>query len=185
VHRDDTTWILEVPSWQDGGLYRAELASPAARATTLAGLSRAPLATASDSGTVSVAVSRPFHFLGGRRVPRPVAVTLENRTDRPWPGFDPQPEGLVRLRYAFVAPSGEVAIEETAALAVDVPARHLLTIPVPITPPAREGTFRLRVDLVQRLEGRDQPLAVPPFELEVQVRPGTAAVDDYEPPRRE
>jgi hypothetical protein len=185
AYRDDATWILEVPDWQAGGLYLAALASTAPRPTTLAGLSRAPVPTTPDAGAVSASVSRPFHFLGGRRIPRPVPVTIENRTDRAWPGFDPQTEGLVRLRYAFVRPSGEVAVEESAALAVDVPARHQLTVPVPIAPPAEAGSFRLRVDLVQRLAGRDRPLAIPPFELDVSVRPGTAAVDDYEPSRGE
>ena len=134
---------------------------------------------------MSIEVSRPFHFLGGRRIPRPVRTTLENRTDRSWAGFDPQTEGLVRLRYAFVAASGEVVVEESAALAVDVPAHQVLTVLVPISPPARQGAFRLRIDLVQHLAGRDRPLAIPAFELDVLVRPGTALVDDYEPSRRE
>ena len=110
-----------------------------------------------------------FHYAGRRRIPKLVSLRVENRGLHTWPGLDPDPEGLVRLRYSFVAPNGSVALVESSALALDLaPGAH--TLSVPITPPARSGRYRLRADLVQRVRGDDRALAADPFELEVEVR---------------
>ena len=94
---------------------------------------------------------------------------VTNLGTRTWPGLDPNPEGLVRLRYAFIAPDGSTLLQETSALAADVEPGEA-TLSVPVFPPARAGRYRLHADLVQRQDGEDRPLPLPAIELAVEVR---------------
>jgi hypothetical protein len=170
AHSDAATWIFEIPDWERGGRFMEALIAPGARATTFAGLSRAPLELPESAGTLALGALAPFEFAGDLRAPALVEVTIENRSEQPWPGLDVQTEGLVRLRYAFVAADGSEVLTETAALAADLPAHSTSALRVPIAPPARAGRFRLRIDLVQRLAGEDRALPIEPVEREVEVR---------------
>ena len=165
------TAIYEVPDWESGGRHLAALTSHEPRATTFAGLPRPPLKLAEDDGALSARLRGAFHFLGGRRLPRVVDVVLANHSARPWPGFDVQTEGLVRLRYAFLDDAGE-HWSGTSALASDVPPGRRLSLRVPVLPPIRAGRYRLRLDLVQRIGERNVPLPITPALLDVMVRPG-------------
>lgn len=160
--------LYEVVDREGAGAYTAALVSPRAGKPTLAGRSRAPLSPAEATGTLGLEVTEAFHFAGHRRLPRLVTLRIGNRGSRTWPGLDPDPEGLVRLRYAFVAADGTRPVEESSALAADVPP-GVTAIRVPIAPPASPGPFRLRADLVQRVHGEDHPLPIEPVELPVQV----------------
>ncbi len=75
----------------------------------------------------------------------------------------------MRLRYAFVAPDGAMALQETSALAADVEPGDA-TLSVPVFPPARAGHYRLLVDLIQRQNGDARALPLPAVELAVEVR---------------
>lgn len=190
VYEDPLGWIFEVPDRPGDGALSRRLVDPTPREKTLTGLSRAPLAPGPDGGSLRARVATPFRYLGARRVPKLVPVEVANRSDRPWPGLDVQPEGLVRVRYAFRDASGgavaeEVAAQDVAPLAADVPAGATLATRVPLRPPARRGRYRLRLELVQHRDGAEHPLGIPPFETIVTVLPGSGAVDDYEPSPRE
>lgn len=161
--------LYEVEGWEEAGVHREAVAGIAARETTLAGHSRAPLSPADQRGALRVEVDGPFHFAGRRRLPRPVTLLLHNAGARTWPGLDPDPEGLVRLRARFLDARGEVAAEDLPPLVADVPPGDT-ALRVAVAPPARAGRYRLRVDLVQRVDGVDRPLAVPPVEVPVEVR---------------
>lgn len=174
--------ILELTGWEEGGRYVEELVSPRPRARTFAGISRAPLELAEGDASLSARLPERFRFIGARRLPALVTLRIDNRSDLTWPGFDVQSEGLVHLRYVFLNTEGaELAEEATVMLAEDVPARSSVILRVPVHPPARAGMHRLRMDLVQRLDGEDRPLPVAPVELEAEVR-SLAATDDSPDP---
>jgi hypothetical protein len=161
--------LLEVPGWKRAGRYRREVASPEPRETTLAGHPRTALTPQQQRGAIALEVEGAFHFAGRRRLSRPVQLLLRNDGTRTWPGLDPDPEGLVRLDVKFLDDRGEVVSDDRYALVADVPpGRSRLSVPV--APPAQSGRFRLRADLVQRLDGEERPLAIPAFELPVEVR---------------
>lgn len=161
--------LFEVIDWQNGGRHLAALVAPGAGRKTLAGHSRAPLSAADGAGRLTIAPLGAFHFAGRRRLPKPLTLHVTNLGARTWPGLDPDPEGLVRLRYAFVGPEGEPSIRETSALAADIEPGDA-TLSVPVFPPARAGRYRLRVDLIQRQNGEDRALPLPAVELAVEVR---------------
>jgi hypothetical protein len=163
--------LFEVAEWTETGRYREAIASTETRPETLAGWSREPLPPDAQRGALSVAVDTPFRFAGRRRLPQDVSVELRNDGDRTWPGLDPDPEGLVRLRARFVDEHGEALSDDTYALLTDVPP-GTTTQSVPIAGPAREGRYGLRVELVQQLGDQSRSLAVAPFTLPVEVRSG-------------
>ena len=183
VFRDPHTWILEPQDWATAGALREELVDPEPRSTTLSGLSRAAIALSPDEGSLRAKVASPFRLLGLRRISKLVPLTIENRSRHSWPGFDVQTEGLVRLRYRFEDDSGQKVSSEVASLAADIAPQSTLETRVPVRPPALQGNFRLTLELVQERDGREQSLGIAPVVLPVQVVPGTAAVDRYEPSR--
>jgi hypothetical protein len=106
-----------------------------------------------------------------RGAPFPFALDLaiENASARDWPGFDPAPEGLVVLRYAFADASGSLVSGDVAPLDVDVPAGRAVRAAPLVAPPPRMGRFRLCLDLVQRAGRELRTLPIAPVELEVEV----------------
>lgn len=170
VHADGATWIFEIPDWERGGRFMEALVAPRARTTTFAGLSRAPLERADSVGDLTVTATPSFEFAGDLSIPTPVELVIANRSKRAWPGLDVQTEGLVRLRYAFSTADGDEVLTETAALAADLPAHSTRALRVPIAPPARAGSFRLRLDLIQRLGAEHRALPIEPVERVVEVR---------------
>jgi hypothetical protein len=172
VYSNPTTWILEVADWQRGGRFTHALIDPTPRPATLAGLPRAPLEPRRVAGSLAVESAGPFRLAGDLRIPERVSLRVSNDGDDPWPGLDVQTEGLVRLRYAFLAADGNAVLTDTAALAADLPSRATRTLRVPIAPPARAGAYRLRLDLVQRLGDLDHRLPIDAVELSVEVQRG-------------
>ena len=167
------THVYEIPGWTPEARHLATIRDPSPRTRTLEGLSRAPLAAGDDLGGLSLEVLRPFYYQGGRRVPQVVAVHVTNAGSRPWPGLDVDPEGLVALHYVFLDAEGGVAMRKRVPLAADVAAGSSAVLPLPIAPPTRVGRYTLRAELVQRVGDEERPLAVPPYELEVEVRTGS------------
>jgi hypothetical protein len=171
VFADAAASLFEVSDWGSGGRHVAALAEPSASAETLSGIARSPLSASDARGRLDFEVSGPFHFAGRRRLPRDVVLHLENESRRAWPGLDPHPEGLVRLRYTFVGEDGAEIVKESSALAADVPPGPI-TLRVPVVPPARAGRYRLRAELVQHIDGEDRVLPIEPAERSVHVCAG-------------
>ncbi|HXK22465.1 MAG TPA: hypothetical protein VMS55_07290 [Myxococcota bacterium] len=163
-----STWILELRDFARAPRYLEGLRSPEPRARTLTGLSRAPLELGPGDGALEVKEPEPFLFAPGAT--RFVRLVLENRSDVQWAGFDWQPEGLVLARYAFRREDGTPVLGGSAGLAEDVPSGARVRLAVPVRPPADPGRYRLSLDLVQSLDGKEAPLPVAPVELAVEVR---------------
>ncbi|MGH0028359.1 MAG: hypothetical protein ACQGVC_01095 [Myxococcota bacterium] len=151
------------------GRFREALARATRRDTTLAGLPRTPLPAAEQRGALRLDVDGAFHLAGRRRLQKSVGLVLRNDGERVWPGLDPDPQGLVRLRAVFLDAEGRVAADASTALAADVPPGET-RLRVPVAPPERPGRYRLRASLVQRLDGAEVPLAIGPDSVDVEVR---------------
>jgi hypothetical protein len=178
---DGTITIFEVPARADQGALAAAVAAPA-RDRTLGGVSRAPLALAAPAGRLALAEGlAPFRATGFPHA-APIRLSIENASAREWPGFDPSPQGLVLLRYAFADSAGRLVAGATAPLDVDVPAGATVAARPIVLPPARVGRLRLCLDLVQRVDRELRPLPVDPVELEVEVA-GFVAERGGEPAR--
>ena len=95
--------------------------------------------------------------------------------------LDSQPEGLVLVRYSFIAekssqtrPSSHaLVVQETVPLDADVPANGSLSVSPIIRGPEWPGSYTLRIELVQRLGGRDTTLPISPAQCRVVVLPLT------------
>lgn len=181
VHADPTLQLYRVPDRDDAGSLRAALASSEPRERTLLGLSRAPLDADGATGALRVEVPALLQYEQGAGRKTAVPVEIANRSDADWPGFDPQPEGLVALRSRFRDAGGRRIHTDIAALDVDVPAgvrRRALAI---VRGPALEGHYTVSFDLVQRIGDAMRPLAVPPVSGEVDVemwRPPSSKIRD-------
>ena len=170
VHIDASTWIFEIPDSERAGRFTEALIAPDVRATSFAGLSRVALELPQSAGTLTVGAPPSFAFAGDLAIPELLDVEIANASAHAWPGLDVQTEGLVRLRYAFLTADGAEVLTGTAALAADLPPHARVELRVPVTPPTRAGTFRLRVDLVQRLGDEEHTLPIPAVELRVEVQ---------------
>jgi hypothetical protein len=163
---DGRTTILELPARPDTGALADAVARPAPERTLL-GLSRAPLDLEAPAGRLHVAGDRESPRAGGTALALELAI--ENASARDWPGFDPLPDGLVFLRYAFADAAGSFVSGGMAPLDVDVPAGRLVHVATSVVAPARAGRFRLCLDLVQRTGPEPRSLPIPPVELELAV----------------
>jgi hypothetical protein len=164
---DRRTTILELAPRPDAGAFAAAVAHPAPD-RTLRGLSREPLALEAPAGRLVVGDVAPFRMPG---VPLPSALELaiENASARDWPGFDPAPEGLVLLRYAFADAAGALVAGGVVPLDVDVEAGQVVQTTALVTPPPRVGRFRLCLDLVQRAGRELRALPIAAVEREVEI----------------
>lgn len=161
--------IYEIPDGTRDARWMEALRSRQRRPLTLAGLPRSPLALAADAGRLVVQVPGDFQYRGGRRIPQLLPLRIENESDVAWPGIDPDPEGLVRLRYTFESRDGSFSLTETSALVTDLPAGRSVTTFAPVLPPRRAGEHRLRLELVQQVGGELRPLPVPAASIRARV----------------
>ncbi len=160
--------IFELEPAPGDGAWMERLLDEGPRARSFAGLPRTPLRLSAESGRLEAEIPRTFFFRGANRFPRLVPLRIHNHTALAWPGFDVDPEGLLRLRYSFRA-NGRELPAESAPLIVDVPPESSLSTTASVRPPARGGRYRLVLDLVQQLDGELRELPLAPVEAVVEV----------------
>jgi hypothetical protein len=170
VWSDAAAEILEVPERPGSGELVAALASTAPRDRTLGGVARAPLSLEAPAGRLLAPDAAPLRMRAAR--PAELPIGIGNESDVDWPGLDARSEGLVLLRYAFADASGAFVSGATTPLDADLPAGSVLRTRALVLPPARPGSYRLCLDLVQRAGGGLHALPVPALELEVEVAGG-------------
>jgi hypothetical protein len=159
--------IYEVTLPGEGGAWTEALLSTEPRATTFAGVPRERVEASGRAGELAARVPDVVGRMLWPRGQHPVQLEITNRTQRDWPGFDIQTEGLVQLRYAFLSPDGKTALEATAPLDTDIPRNATRASTAYIASPSDAGRYRLRLDLVQRLDGETRPLPIAGIERDV------------------
>ncbi len=183
AYEDNQTWIFEIPRHSETGMWMGKLASTEVRAQTLKGLPRLPLKLSANAGRIEARLPGRFHYRGMGRSGRSVELRVTNASAVDWPGFDYQTEGLVELRYKFLDEGDRVVKTETASLGVDIPARTATWAYPFVTPPVRQGKYRLRLDLVQRIGGTLRTLPLDSVDLDVEVtQVGTGTNPIYNDP---
>jgi hypothetical protein len=117
------------------------------RPLTLAGLPRAPLPSEAMRGALHD-LDVPRQMLAGSM--QQGTVTVENRSDRPWPGFDPIRHGLVGVISRWHAESGAPTGGPVfTRLARDLAPGERLRLPFAIIAPFPPGRYRLAVTVRQ------------------------------------
>jgi hypothetical protein len=168
---DRAVRIYELPPASRSGEWMSGLLGEPSPAHTLTGLPRAGLSVAPGEVALRAELPGSFFQLGtgplARGIPRRARVRIDNASAADWPGLDLEPEGLVQLRYRFVASDGRTLRDATASLDADVRARSSVELPVEIVPPTEPGRLRLEVELVQRVGGRLRRLPAAPLATEV------------------
>jgi hypothetical protein len=165
--------IYEVTLRGEGGAWTEALLSKEPRTTTFAGVPRERVEASGSAGELAASVPGVFGRMLWPRGQHPVQLEITNRTERDWPGFDIQTEGLVQLRYAFLSADGKTALEATAPLDTDIPRNATRASTAYIASPSDAGRYRLRLDLVQRLDGEARPLPIAGIEREIIVTPAS------------
>jgi hypothetical protein len=165
--------IYEVPGTPMNDAWRAALLAEEPGALTMTGLRRDPIAPPEPPGSFQVDVRGSMRYEQGSGMPYFATVRLANSSDAAWPGLDIQTEGLVLLRYRFLDERGEIVREATTSLDEDLPPGRTTMAQALLFPPARDGRFRVRFDIVQRVgdEFRDLGFAAIEREIEVSKRP--------------
>ncbi len=160
AHSAPNAQIYRVPEHIDAGNLLDALASDEARSQTFSGLPRTPLDTERATGAIEVLVPATMKYQRGTGLESWIQLDIRNDSDADWAGFDIQTEGLVELRYRFVDETGQVELETTAPLDIDVMARQEVRTQVVMHPPPRDGTYTVQFDLVQRLGDELHALSV-------------------------
>jgi hypothetical protein len=170
AHADPSSWVLELVDREGAGAWLEALTTSEARERTLTGLARELVVVPPGAGILEVSLAGILPQGAVREVFVPVEATIRNGTSRAWPGFDVQTEGLVQLRYRFLASDGLTLAQGVLPLDADVPAQETLVTRGLLPPPERPGLYRARFDLVQRFGEQLVELDVPAFELQVRVQ---------------
>ncbi|MDG2334555.1 MAG: hypothetical protein P8Q97_10060 [Myxococcota bacterium] len=169
IYRNQEGAILEIPEPPARGRWMRELLNEAPSSLTLTGLSREPLGPLpSDAGIVSVKTGPTFRYMGVQPLFRRLEVQIANPGPETWPGLDLQPEGLIKLRYAFSDLDEKVVETGSLSLDADMPP-GLNTLFPTLSPPPRSGRYMLCLDLIQIIDGKAMRLPLDATELEVQV----------------
>jgi len=156
LHADADTLLFEIPPAQHSGDLQERLLSREPGVTTLSGLARRPLDLPDDAGRLDATIA-PFHH---PRVFNRSLVRIQNRSDVAWPGFDIHPDGLVELRYSYIASDGRTKTR-LAPLDVDVPAHETVATLALLQGPRQGGTYTLCLDMVQHAGDGLRVLPVP------------------------
>jgi len=107
-------------------------------------------------------------------------VRIANHSNSDWPGFDNQSEGLVFVRYRFTKVTTAASetpvrvpssLQAVAPLDVDIAAGRNVLVPIGIKGTIAPGTYRLTLELVQKLGDRYQPLPVSPLRTTITLLP--------------
>jgi hypothetical protein len=125
------------------------LLSPRGSATTIAGTPLALLPEGDRAARVWFPREAPENAMA--KLPRSIAVAVENRSTRTWPGFAPSSDRGVRwaVRWQHLETGAERVTESVAPLAYDLgPGETLCTTINPVAP-SRPGAYRLTVGLTQ------------------------------------
>jgi hypothetical protein len=143
---NDILFQVTVEAEQD---LRAKLALPAKRPTTLSGVPVRLLPPEGMRGELRdlavPSVSRHGLTFQGR-------VTVTNGSDLAWPGFRPDPAGLIHLGYRWFDADGHPlsTAPRLTRIPTDVGPGESVRVPFAVQPPERAGRYRLRVTLVQK-----------------------------------
>ena len=172
THSGEHARIYEISERGEAGAWRDALLSAEPRERTFAGLERTRLVLRASSGRIQASAPAEIPTYGSDWVNAPVAVRIENRTEQAWPGLDIDPRGLVAVQQTLVAANGKTAAEASAPLDDDVPAGGALETTVRLATHVPPGSYRLRVDLVQRVEDEEVVLPIARSESRVRVVAG-------------
>jgi hypothetical protein len=172
--------IYELPSTPGAGEWRSQLATLSPRETTLSGLSRSELDPAETSGTLKAQVRPKSWVRAGKRAAIHVRVELVNTGTSWWPGLDTDERGLVLLQASLLGSRGTVVVSAVEWLGDDLAPNTRLVTEAQYHFKAPPGSYRLRIELVQRGSRGDlRALPVVPFETTIEIadrgQPGTEA----------
>ena len=171
AYRDERTAIYDVIAGDDAGSLAERVRVDTVFPDTIAGVSRAPLALSPGDGALAavfpLAVNRYTDGWASQSVP----LRIANHTKAAWPGIDPDPAGLVHVRYRLSDASGGVSVEGVHALDDDVAAGATLVENVLVQGRLDKGEYRLCLDLVQLVDGAWRTLAISPVCGEATVVP--------------
>jgi hypothetical protein len=171
-YEDADSYIMEVADRSNAGVWTDDLLSSEQRTTTFGGVERGLVEPSMSTGSITAEPPEfmysetPFGFRGEY----PIRVDVRNDSGSTWPAFDSDREGLVQVRIRFFPTNGgQAAVEQRRLLTSDVEAGSVESVVVIVAPPASPGTYRLQVDLIQRLDTHDVPLEIAPAEYTVRV----------------
>lgn len=175
VFAEPNAQIYRVPDHPDGGTLLAALVADAPRPHTFGGLSREPLDVSRAIGRIRVESPATMKYQQATGLESWVQLGIRNQSDADWPGFDIQTEGLVALRCRFIDDSGLVGHEYIASLDTDVMAGQVVRTQVLVRGPAREGSYTIRFDLVQRVGDELRALSVASVDRRIEVEHAAAS----------
>ncbi len=162
--------VYEVHAGAEAGRFREALVSAERRPQTVSGLPREALDAARATGSLAVHPRNPFRYFGDLLLPAVLDIEVANRSRVPWPGLDPDPEGLVAIRATFAR--GEAPLVAwTVPLYADVPAGGSARSTTIVPGEGGAGASWVCFELVQEVGGAVQPLAVGPVARRLPLPP--------------
>ena len=150
VYDEHQTLVLEIEQTESTGLWQDALTSEERRDTTLHGLSRDPLDSSTQRALLEVAVPDQIREPIAPDLGIPFALRLANRSQQEWPGFDPDPEGLIQVRIAWMSEDGSLSGQTALPVDQDLRPGEDLELQTSLAHPGKAGLFFYCFDLIQK-----------------------------------
>ena len=163
AYRSDSVLIYEVA---DASPPSAELQqrlfSRDITPTTITGISRSPLRLSAGEGKITAMFPISIRRYVDGWANESVQAQITNDSVSPWPGLDPQPSGLVNVRYTLRGAEGRF-LEGISPLNGDVPAHDTLLTNLFVRGRLDEGEYTICLELVQSLHDEWQDIGLSPL----------------------
>ena len=169
VYDEHGTLILELARRSDTGIWQSSLLPGPERPHTLSGLSREILET--ENGTLRVSGPQAIREPIAPDLGIPFSLRLENLGAGHWPGLDPDEEGLVMIRAAWVSEDLAVAGESFFPLDADLSPGVSYPFEARIPHPGQAGPYWVCFGLVQIREAGAVPLTVRSVTHRIEIIP--------------
>ena len=171
VYDEHQTLILEIEEAEFTGLWQNALISEERRDTTLRGLSRNALDPSVQRAFLEVAGPKQIREPIAPDLGIPFSLSLANRGHQTWPGFDPDPQGLIQVRIAWLSEDGSVSGQTSLPVDQDLRPGEDLELQTSLAHPGKSGLFYYCFDLIQNTGDAERTLTRSPAIQPLRILP--------------
>ena len=151
------------------------MTSEESRETTLRGLARSALDPSMERALLEVAGPEQLQEPIAPDLGIPFSLSLTNQGRQSWPGFDPDPEGLIRVRISWMSEDGSLGDGTSVPVDQDLEPGETIDLVMKLEHPGKAGVFFYCFELIQETGNSSRVLTRLPTLETLHILPADSA----------